>query len=194
MPVAAQGWPAVVSSLLVAVLLSLLGSAASGSGLPDRHAAVNPCSLYGTDSCGIESYLGVGTASGLAGALMLPGEIDCVVALHGCRNDKCYSFRDATAVHTQQQQQQQDPFAVAAASQGFFKQLTAVNGTRSARRGGDGSFAFKADDSGLVVLRYSTQTCNDFYATRGRIGVQDCRAPTEVVTPLHTGSLLDLPC
>ena len=48
--------------------------------------------------------------------------------------------------------------------------------------------------SKTVTLEYSTHTCHDFYAYRGRVGTQECRNHLAAITELNTGTPVSLGC
>eukprot|EP00976_Prorocentrum_cordatum_P069096 1179408-Prorocentrum_minimum.AAC.3 len=155
---------------------------------PNRHAW-NPCSLVGVhaggplkNNCKLRSLLG----TGVKGWNQLRfGERNCIINLKNCVSDLCYSTRDVTFLL------EQDPISRPLPSS-IFSNVEIVSGADNLNFTKDG-FSFKPTDR-TVKLRYSTYTCGEFYAYRGRVEEQLCDEPIEVLTALDYGLATDVLC
>mmetsp|Transcript_4156 Transcript_4156/g.8547 ORF Transcript_4156/g.8547 Transcript_4156/m.8547 type:complete len:201 (-) Transcript_4156:384-986(-) len=155
---------------------------------PNRQAR-NPCSLVGVreggplrNNCKLRSLLGTGERGWNQVRF---GERNCTISLKNCVSDLCYSTRDVTFLI------EQDPIPRPLPSS-IFSNVEILSGADSLKFTKDG-FSFKPTGSS-VDLRYSTYTCGEFYAYRGRVEEQLCREPIEVLTALDYGLATDVLC
>jgi len=129
---------------------------------------------------------------------------NCTVRLSGCKSNLCYSFQDFGNVITPM-----DPsfYPTCDASRctyygnttvqppayySVFSDITATQGVSAAYFNSYG-FSFTPSFS-TVTLQYSTHTCADYYALRGRKEQQFCRTPVEVLTIVAVEFAASLPC
>jgi len=155
---------------------------------PNRNAW-NPCSLVGVhdggalkNNCKLRSLLGTGERGWNQVRF---GERNCTISLKNCVSGLFYATRDVTFLI------EQDPIPRPLPSS-IFSSVEIVSGADSLNFTKDG-FSFKPTGSN-VQLKYSTYTCGEFYAYRGRVQEQLCREPIEVLTTLDYGLATDVLC
>ncbi|GFR47459.1 hypothetical protein Agub_g9185 [Astrephomene gubernaculifera] len=157
-----------------------------GSLFPNRYA-MSPCTLKKEleQNCQVKSTYGKNTTSGsFKGLLMNFGETKCRVSIEQCYPNTCYSFRDLTA--------QLPTDFLAVGSTGFFKQFEIISGGKDVTMTTEG-VSFVATSS-VVLVEYSTITCQEFFRYHGRVPYQLCNRPLEAITPIDTRGPNALSC
>jgi len=172
--------------------------------------AVNPCTLipHPTKACQLSSnetavdYPGMEVPRGRLPILL--GESNCTVELTGCKPGLCYSFQDVSYLETPMDAQMYrlcddnlcqyrgNTSAQPPEYYSVFQDIRAAEGASQSYFSRDG-FSFSAE-APTVWLRYSTHTCADYFATRGRAERQLCRMPLPVITEMTVEMAISLPC
>jgi len=134
------------------------------------------------NNCKLRSLLGTGSRGWNKVRF---GERNCTINLKNCVSDLCYAARDVTYLLAQ------DPISRPLPSS-VFSYVAIESGADSLKFTKDG-FSFKPT-SPSVRLTYSTYTCGEFYAYRGREEQQLCAEPLEVLTSLEYGMATDVLC
>ncbi|KAG1653501.1 hypothetical protein FOA52_008443 [Chlamydomonas sp. UWO 241] len=168
-------------------LLLLCSSPARADITESRYKYWRPCSLAKEleDICQIKSRIGINQTEGsYKGLMMYFGESSCFVEIEQCKPGTCYSWRDLT------QQLPTDP--TVAMTTGFMKAVKVLSGATDISFSRQG-FAFKANST-KVVIRYTTQTCAEFYTSHSGVGQQLCNQPIEALSEITTSTPNSLAC
>jgi len=173
-------------------------------------SATTPCTLtaHPTEACQLSSdptALGYPDMDIKRGRVpMLLGESNCTVDLLDCMPGLCYSFQNIGYLETPL-----DPQVFRVCDSDYcqyegnantqppsfysvFADIKAISGAKSSYFSREG-FSFTSD-ARTVRIQYSSHTCADYYALRGRAEMQLCRKPVQAMTELTVGIAISLPC
>eukprot|EP01116_Phalansterium_solitarium_P021857 TRINITY_DN698_c0_g1_i2.p1 TRINITY_DN698_c0_g1~~TRINITY_DN698_c0_g1_i2.p1 ORF type:complete len:188 (-),score=15.13 TRINITY_DN698_c0_g1_i2:109-672(-) len=171
----------------ILLILVTIFKAGGSSVLFARRHSNSVCSLNAvvstdpvSDSCQFESS--IPNSSRLKHFLHF-GETACVVVLRNCQPQTCYAIADWTASIPTDNSVCVDRTLPTS----IFSNVSFQHASFSWNRGG---VQFEpSGDSETVVFSYSTHTCADFYACRGRVEQQLCSTATASVSGVQVAPL-----